>query len=227
MGQKVNPISFRLINNKEWRSKWFSQREYADLLAEDIELRKGISEKLGRSGGVNKVEIERGNQETTINIHTAKPGIIIGRSGQGVNQLKEYLEKRILKTNFPIRGYISENNPAAKKPNHKIKINIMEIRNPEICASLVAQNICQQLEKRIAYRRAVKMAIEKMKVHKEVKGVKVSVAGRLGGAEIARKEKFSDGSIPLGTFRSQIDYAHHDAFTTYGVIGVKVWIYTI
>lgn len=227
MGQKVSPISFRLVINKDWRSKWFGQKNYREFLLEDLGLRKAIVKKLGRTAGINLIEIQRDAQQIIINIHTARPGIIIGRSGQGINELSEYLTQSLQKTksnwSFSIRS--SQINKSGKSPNNKIKINIIEVRNPEIQANLVAQNIAQQLEKRVAYRRTVKMAIEKVMQNKEVKGVKVGVAGRLGGVEIARKEKFSQGSIPLATLRSEIDYAHQDAFTTYGVIGVKVWIY--
>jgi len=223
MGQKVNPISFRLVTNKNWRSKWFSERDYALLLAQDITLRKAIDAKLGRNAGVNHIEIERNPQEIVVNIHTAKPGIIIGRSGQGVIDLKSYIEKSLEKIVMPIVANLSaEKKKAITK---KIKINIIEIRNPEANANLIAQTVASQLEKRVAYRRAVKMAIEKAKQHREVKGIKINVAGRLGGAEIARGEKFLDGSIPLGDLRSNVDYAFTNAFTTYGTIGIKVWVY--
>ena len=223
MGQKVNPISFRLVTNKNWRSKWFSERDYALLLAQDITLRKAIDAKLGRNAGVNHIEIERNPQEIVVNIHTAKPGIIIGRSGQGVIDLKNYIEKSLEKIVMPIVANLSaEKKKAITK---KIKINIIEIRNPEANANLIAQTVASQLEKRVAYRRAVKMAIEKAKQHREVKGIKINVAGRLGGAEIARGEKFLDGSIPLGDLRSNVDYAFTNAFTTYGTIGIKVWVY--
>ena len=223
MGQKVNPISFRLVINKNWRSKWFSERDYAMLLAQDITLRGAINKKLGRNVGINFVDIERNQQEVVINIHTAKPGLIIGRSGQGVNELKVYLEKEVNKIDYPI--YIKNKLKDSSTNTRKIKVNIIEIRNPESCASLIAQNIAQQLEKRVAYRRAVKMAIDKAKQQKDVKGVKIKVAGRLGGVEIARREKFLNGSIPLSALRSNVDYSFTNAFTTFGTIGIKVWVY--
>jgi len=222
MGQKVNPISFRLSVKKNWRSKWFNDKKYPLLVAQDIIIRKAISKKLGRNAGINLIEIERNPQETTINIHTSKPGIIIGRSGQGVNELKDSIIKEIQKSKFSLLGIHDQK---YLDFTTKIKINIIEVRNPETCSALIAQNIASQLEKRIAYRRAIKMAIEKAMQNKEVKGIKVGVAGRLGGVEIARREKFSKGSIPLSTFRSNIDYTQLDAFTTFGTIGIKVWVY--
>jgi len=223
MGQKVNPISFRLVLNKAWRSKWFSDRDYSLLLAQDIMLRREINKKLGRNVGIDSIEIERNPREIVINIHTAKPGLIIGRSGQGVNQLKEHLEKGLQTVTLPI---LSAKTDAKKKVlTSKIKLNIIEVRGPEMHASLIAQTIAAQLEKRVSYRRAVKMAMEKAKQHREVSGIKIKVAGRLGGVEIARREKFLDGSIPLSALRSQIDYAQTDALTTFGTIGIKIWVY--
>ena len=221
MGQKVNPISFRLAVKKNWRSKWFNDKKYPLLVAQDIIIRKAINSKLGRNAGVNLIEIERNPQETIINIYTSKPGIIIGRSGQGINDLKAEIERQIQKTKFSLLGIHD------KKIEQigKIKINIMEVRNPESNATLIAQNIASQLEKRVAYRRAIKMAIDKAMQDRDVKGIKIGVAGRLGGVEIARREKFSQGSIPLSAFRSNIDYVQLDAFTTYGTIGIKVWVY--
>lgn len=223
MGQKVNPNSFRMAIKKNWHSKWFSKNNYALFLAQDIAIRRAIINKLGSNVGVNNVEIERNSQETTISIYTAKPGLIIGRSGQGVNQLKEFLLKELAKAKLP--NTYKKEKIAPKDLMPKIKINIIEIKNPEICAKLIAENVSYQLAKRIAYRRAVKMAIEKARGYREVKGIKINVSGRLGGVEIARREKFIDGSIPLAALRSDIDYAQVDAFTTYGTIGVKVWVY--
>lgn len=223
MGQKVNPNSFRMSIKKNWSSKWFNAKNYAIFLAQDITLRNAIKNKLGSNAGVSHVEIERNSQETTINIHTAKPGLIIGRSGQGVNQLKDFLLKQLAKTKLPTNG--TKKSIDQKDLISKIKVNIIEVKNPEISANLIAQNIATQLAKRVAYRRAVKMAIEKTKAHREVKGIKINVSGRLGGVEIARREKFINGSIPLSSLRSDIDYAQTDAFTTYGTIGIKVWVY--
>ena len=223
MGQKVNPTSFRLIIKKNWRSKWISLKNYPLFLAQDIIIRDKINKKLGANAGINYIEIERNSQEIVINIYTAKPGIIIGRSGQGVNQLKDYLEKEMSKIRRPV--YSKDIISNKKEQASKIKINIIEVKNPETNANLIIQTIATQLEKRVAYRRAIKMAIEKAKQHREVKGVKIAVAGRLGGVEIARREKFSNGSIPLSALRSDIDYAFGNAFTTYGTIGIKAWVY--
>lgn len=222
MGQKVNPISFRLPIQKNWQSKWINTKNFAFFLAQDITIRKKIMEKLGTNAGIEKIEIERNPHETTIDIYTAKPGVIIGRSGQGVNNLTDFLSKEINKIkikNFAFKSL------SKKDMSNKIKINIIEVKNPEASAVLIAQTIAQRLEKRVAYRRAVKMAIEKAMQNKEVKGIKIAVSGRLGGVEIARQEKFIEGSIPLSTLRSKIDYAFVNAFTTYGTIGIKVWVY--
>lgn len=226
MGHKVNPNSFRLINDKNWKSSWFSLHNNASLLAEDINMRKVIMEKLGRNSGVEKIEIKINSQETIINVYTSKPGIIIGRSGQGIDDLRKLLERKIAqfrdqnKYVFPIFNKLENE----KNINKKMKINILEIRTPELSAPIMAQNVATQLEKRIAHRRASKQAIEKI-MEKGAKGAKIIVSGRLGGAEIARTEKYTQGSIPLGRIKANIDYAQADAFTTYGVIGVKVWIH--
>lgn len=226
MGQKVNPISFRLIEKKDWRSLWFAQKDYPLLLLEDLTLRDAIREKLGKLAGIDRVEIKRDQQEIVIDIQTSKPGIIIGRSGQGIDDLKKFLEKKLLR----FRNLNKNIFPRLKKIKSprdlipRIKINIIEIRVAELSANLMAQNIATQLEKRIAYRRAVKQTMKKI-MEKGAKGIKIAVAGRLGGVEIARKEKFSQGSIPLRKIKADIDYGQIDAFTTYGVIGVKVWIY--
>jgi len=225
MGHKVNPISFRLINNKNWQSSWFSKNDYAELLIEDINIRKELTKKLGKTSGVEKIEIKRDNQETVINIYTSRPGIIIGRSGQGIEEIKKLLERKIAQfkeENKYVFG--SKKLDDNKVANKKLKINILEVRIPELSAPIMAQNIANQLEKRVAHRRTAKQAIEKIS-EKGAKGVKVVISGRLGGAEIARVEKYSHGSIPLGKINADIDYAHKDALTTYGIIGVKVWIY--
>jgi len=226
VGQKVNPISFRLIERKDWRSRWFEQKNYPLLLAEDIVLRKTLSKELGRTGGIDRVEIQRDAQEITITIYTSKPGIIIGRSGQGIDQLRKKLEKEIVRFRNLNKNLFPglKKSKSTKALGQKLKINIIEIGTPELCANLMAQHLASQLEKRVAYRRAVNQALAKI-MEKGAKGVKIVVSGRLGGVEIARREKFSQGSIPLGTIKTEVDYAQVDAFTTYGVIGVKVWIY--
>lgn len=227
MGQKVNPNSIRLILNKNWKSKWFSQRNFTTFLLEDLLLKKALYQKLGKSSGVAAIAIGRDPQQIHITIHTSKPGIIIGRSGQGVIDLTHFLEKQlaIIKSNFThsTKKLLPETKDKKSTPC-KIKVDIVEVRDPELNAELMAQNIAIQLEKRVAYRRAVKQAISKTMM-KKAKGVKVHVAGRLGGVEIARSEQFSQGSIPLGTFKANVDYAYVPAQTVYGIIGVKVWIY--
>ncbi len=202
MGRKINPISFRLPLNLDWQSKWFSQHNYAKLLHNDLAIRKMITARY-KNAGVAAILIARGTNEINITIKTAKPGLIIGRSGSGVTDLKNELEK--------IAG-------------SRIRLNIEEIKKADARATLVAQNIASQIERRVSYRRAMRQAIEKA-MAAGVKGIKINVAGRLNGAEIARVEKMAQGSATLSTLRSNIDYAQERAMTTYGVIGIKVWIY--
>jgi small subunit ribosomal protein S3 len=202
LGQKVHPHGLRVGIIKDWDSRWYSKKEFPDLLLEDYELRKYIKKKLYNSG-VSKIEIERAANRARITINTAKPGMVIGKGGSGVEELKKELEK--------ISG-------------RQISINIMEIRNPDIDAQLVAENIASQLERRISFRRALKQAISRA-MKSGAKGIKTMVSGRLGGAEIARSEMYHEGTIPLQTLRADIDYGFAEAYTTYGRIGVKVWIY--
>lgn len=214
MGHKVNPIGFRLQINKNWQSKWFSRNNYRENLLSDIEIRRVLDKRFGKTAGVSRIEIERSQDTVKIIINTSKPGILIGRSGQGINDLKMYLIK---------------NSPTLKDSktaivNKKIEIEIMEIKYPYLSADLVAQTVAYQIERRIAYKRAIKQAIGKV-MDAKAKGVKIGIAGRLGGAEIARREQYGNGSVPLGRLRSNIDFAKCDALTTYGMIGVKVWIY--
>jgi small subunit ribosomal protein S3 len=203
MGQKVNPRSLRLQVDKDWQSKWFATREYADFLISDIQLRKAINAKLDKRAGVARVDIERSPNLLQVTIHTSKPGIVIGRGGAGAEELKNILSK------------------LAKEP---VKVSIEEIKKPETTAMLVAENVASQLERRVAFRRAVRAAVENA-MRAGAQGAKVSVSGRLGGAEMSRRETMTQGSIPLHTIRADIDYAQTIARTTYGVIGVKVWIY--
>jgi small subunit ribosomal protein S3 len=204
MGQKVNPISMRLQVNKNWRSKWFaSKRDFASKLTEDIKLRKLIDKKTGNRAAINRVEIERSPNQVTITIQTGKAGVVIGRGGAGVNELKAEAEKIY---NTPVR------------------INIEEIKKPELYAKLVAENIAGQLERRIAFRRAIKQA-SAATMRAGAKGIRIEVAGRLNGAEMSRREKEVQGSVPLHTVRADIDYASVPALTATGIIGVKVWIY--
>lgn len=213
MGHKVNPFSWRLPNNKNWKSKWFGKNNFAKFISEDLAIREAIIKKYNKSAGINVVEILRDHESITINLYTSKPGIVIGRSGQGMVDLRAFIFK-----NVPA----FRNIPSNKQP--KIKIEIIEIRNPEVQAKLVAENIALQIEKRIMYKRAAKQAIAKA-MEAKAKGIKVKIAGRLNGAEIARSEKYGASSVPLGRLRADIDYGFAEAMTTYGTIGIKVWIY--
>ena len=204
MGQKVNPISMRLQVNKNWRSKWFAnKRDYRSRLTDDLKVRRLIETKTGSRAAINRVEIERSPNQVTITIQTGKAGVVIGRGGAGVNELKAAIEK-IYDT--PVR------------------INIEEIKKSELYAKLVAENIANSLERRIAFRRAIKQA-SAATMRANAKGIRIEVAGRLNGAEMSRTEKEVQGSVPLHTIRADIDYAHVGAKTPAGIIGVKVWIY--
>ena len=204
MGQKVNPISMRLQVNKDWRSKWFvDKRDYAKFLHDDLTVRGIIQNKVGSRGAVNRVEIARTPNLVTVTITTAKAGVVIGRGGSGAQELKEAIE-RIYK--IPTR------------------VNIEEIKKPELYAKLVAENIAHQLERRISFRRAVKSSAANT-MRAGAKGVRIEVSGRLNGAEMSRREKEVLGSVPLHTLRADIDYAYIPAHTAAGIIGVKVWVY--
>jgi small subunit ribosomal protein S3 len=227
MGQKANPNSVRLVLNKNWKSKWFSERNYTIYFLEDVFIRRFINKKLGRQAGIALINIGRDAQQVHITITTSKPGILIGRSGQGISDLSKSIEQEIqrYKSNLTfatkkLLPQIDEKN----KVSQKIKIDVVELKDPELNAVIMAQTIATQLEKRVGHRRAVKQAINKV-MQKKARGVKVRVAGRLNGVEIARKELFSEGSIPLSTFRSNVDFAQENAHTVYGIIGIKVWIY--
>jgi small subunit ribosomal protein S3 len=202
MGQKVHPIGFRIGIIKTWDSRWFSQKNYATLLHEDFKIRKIVKERLMHAG-VSKIEIERAGQKAKINIHTARPGIIIGKKGAEVDKLKKDLETMTGKQMY---------------------INIQEIRRPELDAQLVAENIALQLERRIAFRRAMKKSVTSA-LRLGAQGIKIMCAGRLAGGEIARTEWYREGRVPLHTLRADIQYGFFEAKTTMGQIGVKVWIY--
>ncbi len=205
MGQKVNPISMRLQVNKDWRSKWFAgKKDYADYLKKDLAVRHLIDTKLGSRAAVSKVDIERSPNLVTVTIQTAKAGVVIGRGGAGATELKNEIER--------IYGV-------------PVRVNIEEIKRPELQAKLVAENIAHQLERRIAYRRAVKMSAGAT-MRAGAKGIRIEVAGRLGGMEMSRREKVVEGSVPLHTLRADIDYgAARALYPGAGIIGVKVWIY--
>ena len=201
MGQKTNPIGLRLGINRNWDSVWFDEKNYADRLHEDIILRNYITNSLNHAS-IARIEISRTPKRVTVTIHTARPGIVIGRGGSEVEVLKSELKKII--------GY-------------DININVQEIKRPGLRAELVGQNIAQQLEKKVNYRRAVKKAIQST-ISMGAEGIRVCIAGRLNGTEIARRETYREGKVPLHTLRADIDYASVESHTTYGVIGVKVWI---
>jgi small subunit ribosomal protein S3 len=204
MGQKVNPISMRLQVNKDWRSKWFvTKRDYAAYLKADLEVRRIIQDKVGMRGAVNKVDIERSPNLVTVTITTAKAGVVIGRGGSGAQELKAAIEK--------VYGV-------------PVRVNIEEIKKPELYAKLVAENIAGQIERRISFRRAIK-STSAATMRAGAKGIRIEVSGRLNGAEMSRREKEIAGSVPLHTIRADIDYAGVRAKTPAGIIGVKVWIY--
>jgi small subunit ribosomal protein S3 len=202
MGQKIHPVGLRLGITRTWDSRWFEKKNYQAWLHEDVSIRKYFG-RMTRAAAISKVEIERRANQARVIVNTGKPGIIIGKRGVGIDEIRRNLEKLTGK---------------------QVQVNVVEIKHPEMDARLVGQNIVDQLEKRIAFRRAMKQAI--MRTMKAgARGVKVQVSGRLGGAEIARTERNHDGKVPLHTLRADIDYAHVEAFTTFGRIGVKVWIY--
>ena len=204
MGQKVNPHGFRVGVIKDWDSRWFAEKNaFGDTLVEDYKVRNFIKKGL-KDAGIPRIEIERDAQKVRVHIHCAKPGMVIGQGGAKINELRLQLEKMIGKT---------------------VHINIVEVKQPDLSAQLVAESIASQLEKRISFRRAMKQSIGRA-MRLGAKGIKTSVSGRLGGAEIARSESYNEGTIPLQTIRADIDYGFAEADTTYGKIGVKVWIYT-
>jgi small subunit ribosomal protein S3 len=213
MGQKVNPNSFRLPITKDWQSKWFGKNDYAKNISEDLEIRRTINNKFNKSAGISKIEILRDHEKVTININTSKPGVMIGRSGQGINDLKSFILKNV--PSYKVRQL---------NELPKLKLEIIEVKNSESNAQLVSENIALQLEKRIAYKRAIKQAIQKA-MEQKIKGIKIQISGRLNGAEIARSEKYGESSVPLGRLKANIDYGYAVSFTTYGTIGVKTWIY--
>jgi small subunit ribosomal protein S3 len=202
MGQKVHPYGFRLGVTKTWRSRWFAKHDYARLLAEDLDLKKQLRDRL-KAAGVSNVEVDRPGQKLRVTIFTSRPGIIIGRKGAEIEKLKQEL---------------------AKKTKREVFIDIQEVHKPELDAQLVAENIATQLEKRIAFRRAMRKSVDSA-LRFGCKGIKVRVGGRLNGAEIARSEWYLQGQLPLHTLRADIDYGFAEARTTYGVIGVKCWVY--
>ncbi len=202
MGQKVNPVGMRIGIIRDWESKWFAEKDYAKLLHEDIKVREYIMKRL-HDASVSKIEIERAANRVNISIHTAKPGMVIGKGGTEVEALRKALNQLTEK---------------------RVHINIIEIKRADLDAKLVAENIARQLENRVSFRRAQKQTIQRA-MRAGAKGIKTQVSGRLGGADIARAEHYSEGTVPLHTLRADIDYATAEADTTYGKLGVKVWIY--
>ncbi|MNJ37707.1 30S ribosomal protein S3 [compost metagenome] len=203
MGQKVNPVGLRVGIIRDWESKWYAGKDFGDLLLEDVKIREHLKNKL-KDSAVSRIEIERAANRVNVTIHTAKPGMVIGKGGSEVENLRNQITK--------IAG------------GKKVHINISEIKTPDLDAILVAESIAQQLERRVSFRRALKQAIQRT-MRSGAKGIKTAVSGRLGGAEIARSEGYSEGTVPLHTLRADIDYGTAEAHTTYGRLGVKVWIY--
>ncbi|WP_102029414.1 30S ribosomal protein S3 [Salirhabdus sp. Marseille-P4669] len=202
MGQKVNPVGLRVGVIRDWESRWYAGKDYADLLHEDIKIREYLQNRL-KDAALSSVEIERAASRVNITIHTGKPGMVIGKGGTEVEALRNSL-----------------NNLTGKK----VHINIVEVKKPELDATLVAENIARQLENRVSFRRVQKQAIQRA-MRAGAKGIKTQVSGRLGGADIARAEHYSEGTVPLHTLRADIDYGTAEADTTYGKLGIKVWIY--
>ncbi|OGN03894.1 MAG: 30S ribosomal protein S3 [Candidatus Yanofskybacteria bacterium RIFCSPHIGHO2_01_FULL_44_17] len=205
MGQKISPKSMRISINKDWQSRWFSVKKYPEFLKEDVAIRAFFSKKL-KNMSVDRVEIERSPDVLAIAIYTARPGLIIGRGGTGIEDLKLELIKIV-------------------KRKTAIRLDIQEFKNPETSATIVAEQIAEQIEKRLPYRRLLKQSLAKIMSNRDVKGAKVTFGGRLDGNDIARTEHLEQGSLPLQTLRAEIDYAKATAHTTYGTVGIKVWIY--
>ena len=205
MGQKISPTSFRIGINKDWPSRWFGHRKYKEYLKDDVAVRSFLNKKL-KNMAVDRVEFERGTDTLNVLIYTARPGLIIGRGGTGVEELKSAIRDLL-------------------KKKVSVRIEIQEFKNPEASASITAESIADQIEKRIPYRRIMKQTLSKLMANRDIKGAKIQIGGRLDGAEIARSEHLEEGSLPLQTLRADIDFAKATAITTYGTIGIKVWIY--
>ena len=205
MGQKVNPHGLRVGVIKDWDSKWYAEKDFSDCLIEDNKIRKFLKKKL-YNAGISKIDIERASDRVKVVVYTAKPGVIIGKGGAEIEKIKVEVQKLTTK---------------------KLVIDIKEVKRPDDDAQLVAENIAQQLENRVTFRRAMKSCMSRSMKSNNVSGIKVSCSGRLGGADMARKEEYSDGTIPLQTLRADIDYGFAEADTTYGKVGVKVWIYKV
>jgi len=202
MGQKINPIGLRVGINRTWDSRWYAGDDYAEKLVDDLKLREFIQEKL-KSAGISRVVIERAAKNTRVTVHTARPGVIIGKKGADIEKLRAQLSHRV---------------------GGDVSLNIVEVRKPELDAKLAAEGVAQQLERRVSFRRAMKRAVQSA-MRLGAQGIRINVAGRLGGADIARTEWYREGRVPLHTLRADLDYGTAEALTTYGIIGIKVWIY--
>jgi small subunit ribosomal protein S3 len=202
MGQKINPIGLRVGINRTWDSRWYAGRDYAKKLVEDLKLREYVNERL-KAAGISKVIIERAAKNTRVTVHTARPGVIIGKKGADIEKLRSDLSRRA---------------------GSEVSLNIVEVRKPEMDAQLVAEGVAQQLERRVSFRRAMKRAVQSA-LRLGAGGIRVNVSGRLGGTDIARTEWYREGRVPLHTLRADLDYGTAEALTTFGIIGVKVWIY--
>jgi small subunit ribosomal protein S3 len=207
MGHKINPIGFRLGITQNWKSKWFSKKEYKNNLKQDIRIRSEVAKKW-KAALIAEVEIERSVKMIKVVIKTARPGVLIGRGGSGVEDIKKYIQSNFF-----------------KNKNTNLRVEIQEVKRFEESAAIVAQNIVEQLEKRMPFRRIMKSMLEQVMKNREIKGVKIELSGRLGGAEMSRREWAAKGTLPLHTMRADIDFARATAFTTYGTLGVKVWLY--
>jgi small subunit ribosomal protein S3 len=205
MGQKINPTSFKLSINKDWKSRWFGAKKYPIFLQEDLAIRKFLSKKL-KNMSIDRVEIERSPDVLSVIINTARPGLIIGRGGTGIEDVKKAIAKIV-------------------KRKTAIRIDVQEFKNPEMSATIMAESMVEQIEKRTPYRRVLKQTLAKIVANRGVKGAKIAISGRLDGNDIARAEHLEQGSLPLQTLRADVDYAKDTAHTTYGTVGVKVWIY--
>ncbi len=214
MGRKIHPLAFRVGVNQPWKSRWFSTKHFKEYLREDVLLLQWLRKKLRRAY-VNEINIERlSGGKLEITIHTARPGLLIGRGGAGIDELRRELSDQL-------RGI----RDVKELPDGEVRIEVQEVRNPDAQATLLAQSIAEQLERRMPFRRIISRTLERAMAMKEIEGARIQVSGRLGGAEMSRKEWVRDGRVPLHTLRANIDYALDEAHTTYGVIGVKVWLY--
>ena len=202
MGQKINPIGLRVGINRTWDSRWYAGKDYAEKLVEDLKLREYVTERL-KPAGISKVIIERASKNIRVSVHTARPGVIIGKKGADIEKLRNQLSQRA---------------------GGDVSLNIIEVRKPEIDAQLAAEGVAQQLEKRVSFRRAMKRAVQNAQRF-GAQGIRINVSGRLGGADIARTEWYREGRVPLHTLRADVDYGTAEALTTYGIIGIKIWIY--